>query len=334
MGVSVVVGGQFGSEGKGKVCRFFALKRNATAVVRVGGINSGHTVIGQNGDPIVFRILPTAAIDKTACCVLPAGSYLDIDLLFQEINQAGIDPSKVKIHPNAAVITKKQVEMERNSNLSNRLGSTGSGTGAAVCMRVFRNPAFLRAKDVDVLRPFLCDTSELLRTQLTEGHEVLIEGTQGFGLSNLHSQYYPYVTSRDTTAAGFVSEAGLSPFDVTNIIMVIRSFPIRVAGESGPLPCETSWDAVTKCANSPTPIKEYTSVTKKLRRVAEFDADIVRKAIAVNRPTQIVLNHMDYIYDFIDELGSSQQRFLEDIQRKIGADIHYIGTGPKTLLSV
>lgn len=334
MGVSVVVGGQFGSEGKGKVSKIFAQKYEATAVVRVGGINSGHTVIDQAKNPVIFRILPTAAIDKTAYCVLSAGSYLDVDLLFQEIKQAGIEPSKVKIHPNAAVITQEQIEMERDSNLPSRIGSTGSGTGAAVSMRVARSPAFLRAKDVETLRPFLCDTSELLRAELFKGHEILIEGTQGFGLSNLHSQYYPYATSRDTTAAGFVSEAGLSPFDVTNIIMVIRSFPIRVSGKSGTLPNEITWDDVTKRANSRSPIEEYTSVTKKLRRVGEFDADIVRKAITVNRPNQIVLNHMDYIYDTVDESGSTRQRFLEDVQRKIDANIQYIGTDPEIILPV
>lgn len=334
MGVSVVVGGQFGSEGKGKVSRIFAKKHEATAVVRVGGINSGHTVIDQAGNPVIFRILPTAAIDKNAYCVLPAGSYLDIDLLFQEIKQSGIDPAKVKIHENAAVITQEQVAMERTGNLSAMIGSTGSGTGASVSMRAARDPAFLRAKEVEVLRPFLCDTSEFLREELSRGHEILVEGTQGFGLSNLHSQYYPYATSRDTTAAGFISEAGLSPFDVTNIIMVIRTFPIRVSGKSGPLPNETTWEAVTKYANSSVPIKEYTSVTKKLRRVGEFDADIVRKAITVNRPNQIVLNHMDYIYDAVDRSGSTRQRFVEEVQRKIGTDIHYIGVDRQTILPV
>lgn len=334
MGVSVVVGGQFGSEGKGKVSRIMAEKYEATAVVRVGGINSGHTVIDQAGNPMIFRILPTAAVDKMAYCILPAGSYLDIDLLFQEIKQSGIDPSKVKIHENAAVITQEQVEMERANNLSGRIGSTESGTGASVSMRATRDPAFLRARDVEALHPFLCDTSEFLRAELSKGHEILIEGTQGFGLSNLHSRYYPYTTSRDTTAAGFISEAGLSPFDVTNIIMVIRSFPIRVSGDSGPLPNITTWETVTKYANSPVSIEEYTSVTKKLRRVGKFDADIVRKAITVNRPNQIVLNHMDYIYDAVDESGSARQRFLEEVQRKINADIHYIGVDRQTIIPV
>ena len=85
MGISVVVGGQFGSEGKGKVSRFFAKQYGATSVVRVGGINSGHTVIDSSGNAVIFRTLPTAAIDKTAYCILPAGSYLDIELICRKL---------------------------------------------------------------------------------------------------------------------------------------------------------------------------------------------------------------------------------------------------------
>ena len=334
MGVSVVIGGQFGSEGKGKVARYFAEKNGAAAVVRVGGINSGHTVIDASGKPIVFRILPTAAIDRTVNCILPAGSYLDVDMLFQEIQQAGIALSKVKIHPNAAVITQREVQAEFSKNLSSRIGSTESGTGAAVCMRVSRDQAFKRAKDVDALRPYICDTNEFLREELSKGHEILIEGTQGFGLSNLHSPYYPYATSRDTSAAGFLSEAGLSPFDVTNIIMVIRSFPIRVSGNSGPLTNEITWNDVTERARSLFPINEYTSVTKKLRRVGEFDPDIVKQAIDVNRPNKIVLNHMDYIYDIDNGLGSERRKFIEEIQHEIGSKIDYIGLNPETIIPV
>lgn len=74
MPVSVVIGGQFGSEGKGKVSYFFAQKQEAVAVVRVGGTNSGHTVINKDGKEFIFRILPTAAIDDKITCILPSGS--------------------------------------------------------------------------------------------------------------------------------------------------------------------------------------------------------------------------------------------------------------------
>jgi adenylosuccinate synthase len=62
MPVSVVVGGQFGSEGKGKVALELARLRGAAAAIRVGGANSGHTAIDATGKAHVFRHLPTAAL--------------------------------------------------------------------------------------------------------------------------------------------------------------------------------------------------------------------------------------------------------------------------------
>ena len=334
MGVSIIVGGQFGSEGKGKVAWWFAKQKQVSSVVRVGGTNSGHTVIGNNGTPVIFRTLPTAAIDCEVNCILPAGSYIDVDILFHEIQIAGISPKKVKIHPNAAIITEEQKQMERNAGLLERIGSTGSGTGAAVSMRAMRDNRFVCAKDVGELSQFVCDTDEFLRQEISHGHDVLIEGTQGFGLSSLHSLYYPKATSRDTTAAGFLSETGLSPFDVTHIIMVIRAYPIRVAGESGPLPNELTWDDVTALAKKDVPIREYTSVTNHLRRVGKFDSDVVLRAIRANRPDHIVLNHLDYIPGVAGTISPERTAFIDSVQQQIHTKIGYVGMDRSTLYVV
>lgn len=331
MGVSIIVGGQFGSEGKGKVARWFAEKHQVSSVVRVGGINSGHTVIDAMGRAMIFRILPTAAIDRQVTCILPAGSYLTAELLFQEIRQAGISLSQIKIHPHAVIITEREVELEQKLGLTVRLGSTGSGTGAAVGLRAMRDPKLTLAKDLGELKDFLCDTNEFLRKELTRGHRVLIEGTQGFGLSCLHSPYYPKATSRDTTAAGFLSEVGLSPFDVEHIMMVIRSYPIRVCGDSGPLPHETTWENVTAAAGRKNLIQEYTSVTKHLRRVGQFDPAIVLRAIAANRPDQLVLNHLDYFPGEPGILGPERMAFIDKVQDQLGQKLDYVGLDPITV---
>jgi adenylosuccinate synthase len=76
MPVTVIVGGQFGSEGKGKVAFYWAQNNQATVAVRVGGSNSGHTVIDSSGNPQIFQHLPTAALLPHIYCVIPAGSYL------------------------------------------------------------------------------------------------------------------------------------------------------------------------------------------------------------------------------------------------------------------
>ena len=144
----------------------------------------------------------------------------------------------------------------------------------------------------------------------------------------LHSSHYPFATSRDTTAAGFVSEAGLSPLDVDDIIVVLRAFPIRVAGNSGPLRSELSWDDVTRESGSGVPLAEYTSVTKVLRRVGRFDAELVRQALLYNAPTRIVLNHLDYIDAACIAHGgltASAVAFLRSVEAEIGAEIQYVG---------
>src|SRR5207245_164153 len=114
--------------------------------------------------------------------------------------------------------------------------------------------------------------SAAVNSALDEGKSVLIEGTQGFGLSLYHSGYYPYCTSRDTTAAGFLSEVGVSPRRVTEIVVVFRTFPIRVAGkQAGPLNEEITWEQGQKERGYPDSLEERTSVTNKDGRVARLE---------------------------------------------------------------
>ncbi|PXW88879.1 adenylosuccinate synthase [Nitrosomonas sp. Nm84] len=336
MPVTVIVGGQFGSEGKGKVAHFFARAMGASVAIRVGGPNSGHTVISEKG-PIIFKQLPTAAILSDVICVLPAGSYLSPAILFEEMRLANLAPSHLLIDPNAVVITHDNLEEEKNSKLGSAIGSTLSGTGAAVSARINRLGNVRLAREDESLKPFVRPVTPFLRERLNKNERIIVEGTQGFGLSVLHAQDYPFATSRDTTAAGFVAEAGLSPLDVDDIILVIRAFPIRVAGNSGPLPNEFSWKELTTESGSNSPIIEYTSVTKNMRRVARFDPEIVRQAIMYNRPTRIVLNHLDYI----DVKNTAFQNYtpetfslLRHFEEEIGCRIAYAGFSSDHLISI
>ena len=154
-----------------------------------------------------------------------------------------------------------------------------------------------------------------------------MEGTQGFGLSLLEGGYWPKATSRSTTAAGALAEAGLSPIDVDDVTMVIRSFPIRVAGDSGPLVDETTWEAIAEKAKRDDDLREYTTVTQRLRRVGHFDPVLVRRALAVNRPTRLVLNHLDYVGSRKD-LEYTQSKvgsFVRSVERSIDRDVDWFG---------
>lgn len=300
--IDIVVGGQFGSEGKGKVAYHFAKLSNHKTVIRVGGPNSGHTA-----NNIILKQLPVASLIPEGISILAAGSYINLDILFSEIDR--IKPNKLYIDENAFIITSKESDL-----LKNKIGSTLSGTGKALSDRINRLD-YTTVKDIADLKNYLVNKYDLI--ELVKNGAIL-EGTQGSGLSVLHSPYYPYVTARDTNAAGLLSETGLSPLLVRKIILVIRTYPIRVSGNSGPLPTEASWKDL---GLQP----EYTSVTKKIRRVGYFDPEIVKLAILINNPTEIVLNHVDYIPLMYQDL------YIKYIESLIKYKISYIGLGKNNL---
>jgi adenylosuccinate synthase len=284
-------------------------------------------VIDPNGNPLVLKQLPTASILKDVYSVITAGNYINLNILLKEIETTQIDDDKLIIDPFAVIISNQDLETEQNNGLKESIGSTGSGIGAAVSRRINRDKSLQFAKDEPLLKKYLNYTTPFLRKLLDQNHRIIIEGTQGFGLSLLHSNNYPFTTSRDTSAAAFVSEAGLSPLDVDDVIMVIRTFPIRVGGNSGPLPNEIDWEAVTKISQRIEPLIEYTSVTNKVRRVATFDPNVVKHAIEVNNPTKIVLNHVDYL-DCYSENGVISEKALleiETIENLINKKIDFIG---------
>lgn len=333
MAVTIVVGGQFGSEGKGKVCAFLAERDDPAIMVRCGGPNSGHTVY-VDGEGVVLRQLPVGAVVSECRLLIPAGGYVRTDLLKKEMTDHGIDKSRVGIDPNAVIVREHHAKDESYAKLGERIGSTLSGTGAAVAARVGRGADVLRARDSDDLSDFLTDVAQEVAEAKRSREDVIVEGTQGFGLSLYHTPYYPYATSRDTTAAGFASEVGISPRDIDRIVMVIRAFPIRVGGNSGPLGDEITWDNVTKSAGAPRRIEEYTSVTERLRRVAEFDPEIVRRAILINKPSEIVLNHLDHVdwavrgMDLAAHLTPQVLDFIATVANGINHSVSFVGTGP------
>lgn len=343
MPVSIVVGGQFGSEGKGKVS--LELVRMATAprvaVVRVGGPNSGHTAYDRSGQKFALRQLPAGALDRNVDVVFPAGSFIDLDVLQDEIELLDYPRDRIFISPYANIITPEQKAWEVDAGLVTGIRSTGSGVGAAIMASVAREAANFplqrhEAQHCEPLEQYLCDTTLKMRQWLNGKARIVIEGTQGFGLSLYDGGFWPKATSRCTTAASALTETGLSPIDVDEVVLVLRSFPIRVAGMSGPLPNETSWEDIAKSAGIDRSIREFTTVTKNLRRVGEFDPDVVKSAISANNPTAIVLNHMDYIGDereIVDQ-SSKVTEFISRVEDEVAARIAYVGFSGKAIIDL
>ncbi len=332
MSCTVVVGGQFGSEGKGKTVALCASQMKSPWVVRCGGPNSGHTVrIGK--EEVVLRQVPAGAGHPEAVLLLSAGCAVDEDLLLEEVNRLDLPKERVIVDARAVLINEHHRQLEMDA--VKHIGSTASGTGAALIHRMQRAPDVRLAGDSDKLadRVRVESIGPMLHSHLDQAGDVLVEGTQGFGLSLLHGPYYPFATSRDTTAAGFISEVGLSPRHVNDIIMVIRTFPIRVGGNSGPLPTEISWEQVQRISGAPAVYPEYTSVTQRLRRVGRFDMTSVKTACAYNQPTKLAVMGLDR-YDFRNHrafdhqaLTSATRAFLVDLERETHVRIAWVGTG-------
>lgn len=335
MGITVVVGGQFGSEGKGKTTSLLAREfGEKCAVVRCGGPNSGH-ITYEHGKEYCLRLLPSGVVYGRRLFLAPA-AVVDVKVLHDEIKKYDVSPEQLSVDPFSVAVTPEMQKAEKD--LTNLISSTGSGTGAATASKTMRQPGTQLVKDILLenawLRPYVRDVRSELHDLIDHGYRIILEGTQGFGLSLHHSRMFPKTTSKDTSAAQFVMEAGLSPLQVDQIIMVIRTFPIRVAGkQSGPMKNEITWDLLRQESGYPYDITEVTTVTRKVRRVGRFDRQFVLDSCCVNRPTDLVIHGLDYI-DYCNlgvyrysELTSRAKEFLAMVQNVTGVPVKYAFTG-------
>lgn len=333
--VDVIVGGQFGSEGKGQMAAHISPEYRC--LMRVGGPNAGHTVFERPYNH-VFHLLPSGLHRApNAKLLIGPGAVLNIEKLLEEIREFAIEVDRLIIDENAIIISPKDVEEEKR--VQEKIGSTAQGVGIAtatnIAARLYGNDAHKAKNFQKELRPFLGSTAQALEDCYARGEKILLEGTQGTGLS-LHHGIYPFVTSRDTTVSGCLSEAGISPRRLRKIIMVARTYPIRVAGNSGPF-CsnEINWDIVAeRSGNDPAELKqkEKTTTTKRDRRVGEFSWQMFRKACELNSPTDIALSFTDHISANnktarrFENLDPETRKLIDEIERCAGVPVSLIGT--------
>jgi adenylosuccinate synthase len=332
--VDVILGGQYGSEGKGHLA--FHLAPEYEYLMRVGGPNAGHQVIWPNGSIYTHRLLPSGTLAGEATLLLGPGAVLDVELLLREIADCQVDAQRLSIDPQAMIIDEQDREAERG--LVRAIGSTGQGGGAALLRRIGRDGSVALAKDVRALRPFVRSTSEILEAAFAKGCRVLLEGTLGTALSLYHGEY-PFVTSRDTTVAGCLAEAGIPPTRVRKVVMVCRTYPIRVMspqnGTSGSMKGEITWKEISERSGLELDALEGAekgSVSGNQRRVGEFDWALLRKASVLNGPTDIALTFVDYLSATnrnarrYEQLDPETIRFIEEVERVAGAPVTLIST--------
>ena len=344
--VTVVLGGQAGSEGKGKVAGYLALSGEYTAAVCNFMPNAGHTWVSDRDIEVVVRHLPQAVINDDMTLWISAGAAIDPDLFREEVDKYSVDPNRIYIHPRAVVITKEHKEREALELA--RIASTMKGCGAALADKAMRTATL--AKDHHYLHKFvdLHWDERLWDAIYQKGQNVLIEAPQGFDLDINHGLEYPYCTSRQTITAQVIADAGLPPQAVDEVFAVIRPYPIRVGniygrdgeviGYSGKYGTskELTWQEIEERAGAPKgSIREYTTVTGRLRRVFEPDFHQIKRMCRVNGVTGLVLNFANYIdwgifgATSVKEITPKVWAFVNKLQEETGVPVVMLGTGPR-----
>lgn len=328
--IDCLVGGQFGSEGKGVVA--YALANEYDHHVRVGGPNAGHSIVHE-GKLFKMQSIPCGWVNPDADIWIGPGAVLSVEQMMKEIAEINETfPShsvwdRLHVHPKAGILELRHAEEEGHTGgeIHQRIGSTGEGIGAARRDRMARVAGrFTQAKDDPRLARFLDPDMP------GACERVLLEGTQGFGLSLVHGEW-PYVTSADTTASTLLADCGYGPRDCGQVILVARSYPIRVAGNSGPMHREVSWADMSERVGRP--VEERTTVTKKVRRIGEWDHDLYMRAVRANGATSTVLTFADYLDPSSrgavtwGGLGKKVQDFVLELEAASSEPVTMIGTG-------
>lgn len=345
-----IVGGQFGSEGKGQIAAFLTKNQNITYGIRIGGPNAGHTAYTKgrpNATKIVARSLPTPVYFGVAG-IIGAEGLFSLPLLKKELKTAyqvtGKRPSLI-IDTNAAVITEEDEIME--ADLKGSIGSTGEGVGACTARRIMRRGKVvvgqMSKQVVDFLQGCNADVGITRRTSVfmndfleTTDGTLLLEGTQGWGLGLYTGGYFPFCTSRESTPQSLWAGTGINP-DLSKereTIMVLRTFPIRVGGNSGDLPYEVSWEEMKEITGGYIKLPEITSVTQKPRRIARFDDYNAMLAMQQCGPDYLALTFLDYVYpELAAETDPTRIRnvagpWIDRVEGIRGIPIKYVSTGP------
>jgi adenylosuccinate synthase len=419
--IIVVQGGQYGSEAKGAVTGWLGVNRRVDWAVRTGAVNAGHTVY-YKGQPYVNQQLPVGWVNPESMLVLGPGTMIEPEILWREIAMIN------RTMPEANVLERLFIDYRcglhslehqlrsAEADRHHKIGATGKGCSEAIIDKIRRrgDPEYHLARDHDLiantpLNARLFDTAGLLNSAYDTDKQILLEGTQGAGL-DLHLGPYPYTTHKPCNAAQWVVEAGLSPALDYEVVLVCRTYPIRVAGNSGPMNDEIDWPTLARWINDaliehgePARVNytvlqkfeairtniakatglpnngkfqtysadqrvqfrdaiseldkqalmtmtdeevtelrrlfEMTTVTKKLRRIGNWDPVMVKAAIAWNRPAWIAMTFCNYWFPTLwDWDGESEcpdpesfgnlQTTLSEIEDTLGVPVRLCSFGP------
>jgi adenylosuccinate synthase len=353
----LILDSSMGSSGKGRLAAFLATNDQSLRVAACTfAVQAGHVVVMDDGTKITTQCIPSSFVNKNVLLYLGPTCNHDIETITKEVkmlDDLGFEvSSRLLIHPLMSIIEQRDRDFEKSLIKS---GSTFKGCGAAAARKITRDPSTKLARDVsDQLPGKIVDYTMQLIKHAKSG-EVIGEVAQGFGLSLNHSGYYPNVTYRDVTPMNFFADVGI-PTSIANTFEVVgnaRTLPIRISNESAADGSyiysgdtggrELTWAEVENSAGyAPgelsTHSSNFTTVTKKLRRVFEFDwredGDFGR-FVNICDPTSISLNFVNHlckddagVKDF-SQLSDQTVEFILRLERTFSVPVKYIGTGAK-----
>ena len=316
----VVIGAQWGDEGKGKIVDYLA--EDAKYVVRyAGGPNAGHTIV-VDGKQFALHQVPSGILYPNKKVFLGAGMVIDPEALFNELQMLkdnGINwEGRVFISDRAHIILPgyRQMDKDRDASRKRPIGTTGRGIGIAYSEKAHRDG--LRLADLDwpeKMAEFEGENLEYLnkykdkliemRVDLTakmfeyRAENILFEGAQG-AMLDIDSGTYPYVSSGASCSAGAATGCGIGPKDLDKILGVFKAYQTRVG--NGPMPTEFNNESEGElCEYVRKTGREYGVTTGRARRCGYLDLVALRYACITNSIDSLVLTHLD-IYDTFGEI--------------------------------
>lgn len=315
----VVIGAQWGDEGKGKIVDFLA--SHAKLVVRFsGGANAGHTI--QVGEQIYkLHLIPSGIVHPDKIAVMGTGMVIDPQALFEELavlESQGVDwQGRLWISDRAHLVLPSYKAMDKamEARRARPLGTTGRGIGVSYAMKAQRDGlrmcdlfsstfTSLSAEDKaflepfrERLRPLLVDLASFMREH--RGDNMLFEGAQGV-LLDLDLGTYPFVSSGVSAAAGASLGGGIGPRDLDRVYGVFKAYSTRVG--NGPFPSEFLPDRDGNLGERVRELgREYGVTTGRPRRCGYLDLVALRYACWTNSLDALVLTHLD-VYDSFDRI--------------------------------
>lgn len=336
---NIVVGLQAGSESKGKISAHLADKWHPDLITGNFSPNAGHTIVINGKKKIVYNIPAASLVIKSPICLGP-GSAININVLKNDIKTAKVEKERLFIDEKAVVIQDRHIKAEREK--LKHISSTAQGVGYAYSERLLRQGRPILVEDFKKEFEKFCivtNTSNIINEYLEKNKSVLGEMTQGFDLDILHGIKYPFCTSRSINPSQMLSESGVSPSYLGEVYGVFRPYPIRVnnaEGYSGPYDDakEITWKEIQRRCGAPFDITEYTTTTKRERRVFEFSSERFTLAMKICKPTVLAINFVNYIdwkaykvrnWKNLPQRVKDRVLFFQDLYN---TPIEIIGTGP------